>query len=275
MPLRLKFDAKPIVSSREIKKNVRNSRRYLEVHWRVACYPPCIVAGGGPSLANNLDNLKRFEGDIFAINDTAGYLSDNGISSYLFSIDPTDVLFKIGPLVKGAIFASRVHREQFKQFHRADVRKFNLNEDSPKGGTEGGPTSVCRAPHLLLRIGYTGVLFIGCEGSFYDKSHATGLSEAASMNLMVVDAGGIQYLTNAAFIIQCEYLAKIITKHPHLFMNLSGGLLDAMLKYPDTWEVVAVGEDLKAQYEAAGAKNVWTKDYDIREHKMWVPRYGN
>jgi hypothetical protein len=172
--------------------------------------------------------------------------------------------------VKGAIFASRCHREQFKQFKRADVRIFHMLEDGNPGEVEGGGTGVCRTPHLLLHMGYRGIYYFGCEGSFYDVSHVTGKSDAALWNMMVVRAGGLDYLTNAAFVLQSEYLVKVMRKHPNLLHNASGGLLKAMLEYHDTWEVVAIRDDLRKQYQAQGV-TAWSVEYDIKEHKIWKP----
>jgi hypothetical protein len=272
IPNRPGLEPKCITDNKTVKKNIKLSRRYKRVEWSVAKYPPCAVVGGGPSAKSSIDILRKWPGDIFAVNDTAGFLSDNGVPCYIFSVDSTEVLFKIGPLVKGAFFASRVDREQFKQFKRADVRTFHMLEDIPdnKGDIEGGATGVCRTPHLLLRLGYRGIYFFGCEGSFYDTTHVTGKSEAAFANMMIVQAGGIDYLTNAAFVIQSKYLGEVIKTHPKFLINASGGLLKGMIENWDTWEVVAIRDDLRSQYAAQGDGR-WTVDYDMREHNIWKP----
>lgn len=266
-----------------INKNIKMSRRYQYVTFRnpQTLYPAAVV-GGGPSTKANLDVLRQWVlrggSDIYAINDTAGYLSDNGIPSYLFSIDCTEVPFKIGPLVKGAVFASRVHRSQYLQFNRRDARLFHTLEDAEwlhvGGGIEGGGTSVCRSPVLMLRMGYSCVYYFGCEGSFYDFSHVSGKSEEAFHNMIVISAGGIDYITNAAFVIQSEYLSKKMRMYPTLLKNASGGLLQAMIEHWDTWEFKAIGEDLRKQYHAKGPP-IWTNNYDLREHKVWTPGVNN
>ena len=271
-PIRPGLTAKCMTDNKTVKKNIKLARRYQRVEWGVAKYPPCAVVAGGPSTKANLETLRNWPGDIFAINDTAKFLSDNGIPCYIFAIDSTEVLFKIGPLVKGAFFATRVDREQFKQFKRADVRTFHLLEDvgNNQGDVEGGPTAVCRTPSLLLRIGYQGIYYFGCDGSFYDVSHVFGKSEAALLNMMVVRAGDVEYLTNAAFVLQSKYLIEVFQKHPQFLINASGGLLKAMIDYPNTWEVVAIREDLREQYRVQGDTN-WSVEYDMREHNIWRP----
>lgn len=273
-PIRPGLTAACMTDNKTIKKNVKLSRRYQHVEWGVLNKPPCALVGGGPSTKTSLEILRKWDGDVIAVNDTAGYLSDNGIPCYVYSADSTEVLFKIGPLVKGALFASRCDREQFKQFKRADVRIFHMYEDGSPGDVEGGGTGVARTPHLLLRMGYRGVYYFGCDGSFYDRSHVSGKSEAALWNMMVVRAGGVDYLTNAAFVIQSEYLGKVMRKNPEFLFNASDGLLKAMLANWDTWEVVAIRDDLRKQYEAQGV-TAWSVEYDMREHEIWRPEYAS
>jgi hypothetical protein len=272
--MRIKLKAVGIMDLKTIKKNVRDSKRYERVRWGVFEHKPCAIVGGGPGLKSRLEILRDWDGDIFAINDTARYLSRQGIPCYLYAIDGTEVPFKIGPLVKGAVFASRVNRIQFKQFKRKDVRIFHMADDG-EGGIEGGPTAVCRTPHLFLKMGYKAVFFFGCEGCFYDKSHAGDISEAtkeaARANMMVVTVGGVDYLTNAALLMQNEYMMGVINKYPQFLINASGGLLEAMIKDPEGWSVTAITDNLKRQYESAGI-NIWTQDYKLKEDSTWQPQ---
>jgi len=259
------------------------SRKYEYVTFRnpQSLFPAAVV-GGGPSTKANVDVLRQWVlrggSDIYAVNDTAKYLSDNDIPCYLYSVDCTEVPFKIGPLVKGAVFASRVHRDQFKQFNKTNVRIFHLLEDAEwlrvGGGIEGGGTSVTRTPTLLLRMGYASLYYFGCEGSFYDYSHVSGKSEEIYHNTMIISAGGIDYLTTAAFVIQNEYLSRQMRKYPTLLKNRSGGLLEAMIKHWDTYEFKAIGEDLKKQYHEKGLP-IWTEEYKLNEHELWKPNEAN
>lgn len=254
-----------------ITKNVRKSKKYPRVKYVTAedalRLPPCAVCGGGPSLPLSLDVLRKWEGDIYGINDTSGYLSDNGIENYIYAIDPQWQILKTGPLTKGALYATRVHRRQF-HFPKENIRVFDMLEDAP-GGIEGGCTAVCRTPLLLLRIGYTGIYYFGCEGSFYDFTHITGTQKVALKNLIVVRAGGVDYITNAALLMQSEYLSGVISKYPQFLHNMSGGLLKAMLDYPDDWEVVAVSEDLKPHIKTTSGRDIFPNQYTFGEFPIW------
>ena len=269
-PFRLNLESKGTSSGKEVKDNVKKARKYKRVEWGVLLHKTCAVVGGGPSTARHLETLRAWEGDIFAINDTAKFLSDNGIPCYVYSIDGTTIPFKIGPLVKGAVFATRVNRIQFRQFTRSTIRVFDMYEDNKNGGIEGGPTGVCRTPHLFLKMGYRGMVFFGVEGSFYGKTHLGGNRNDAFWNMVIVRINGMDYVTNAAFIMQCEYLATTIKKYPTLLTNASGGLLDAMLKDPDTWEVVAVTGDLKKQYDDQGVP-IFNREYNLGGIPIWQP----
>lgn len=274
MPLRINLEPVCNTNDKVIKKNIKQSRRYQSVEWAdpktVLFKPPCAVVGGSPNLPSMLHVLRKWKGDIFAINATAGYLSDQGIPCFLYAIDCDPNPWRIGPLVKGALFATRVHRNQFKQFKRKDIRTFHMAEDDNRTGVEGGPTAVCRTPHLFLRMGYRAVVYFGIDGCFTHETHITGTDKLAYGNMVIVRAGGIDYITNAAFLLQHQYMVEVLTKHPQFLVNASGGLLAAMLKYPDTWEVVAIADDLKAQYASKGI-DPWTKEYVPNVDCLWRP----
>jgi anaerobic glycerol-3-phosphate dehydrogenase len=88
--------------------------------------------------------------------------------------------------------------------------------------------------------------------------------------MMVVTAGGMDYRTNAALMMQNEYMLGVITKYPQFLINASGGLLEAMIKDPDGWSVTAITDNLKRQYDEAGM-NIWSVDYKLKEENTWRP----
>ncbi len=241
--------------------------KYKFAKWGVLCHPPCAVIGGGPGLLSSLEELSRFPGDIYAVNDTAGFLSDEGISCYMFAIDCTYVRYRTGPLVKGALFASRVHRRQFNMFDKKDIRIFDMSEDEPTG-VGGGPTAVARTPHLMLRMGYRQVVYFGIEGSFFDMTHASGTQKVAYDNMIIIRVKDKEFLTNASLLLQCQYMYDKILKFPEFLVNRSHGLIKAMIENPNEWEVAAVAEDLKKKAEKNGS-NIFNKEYKLEEHELW------
>lgn len=273
-PTRLRFIFKCNTPSPELRRNVKRARKYNRVKFvnkeELLKYPPCAVVGGGPGLVDTLDELRTYESqgrDIFAVNDTAGFLSDQGIPCFMFAIDATRNLYRTGKLVKGAIFATRIHRRQFNMIGMDKVLTFDMAEDG-HGGVTGGPTAVCRAPMLFLRMGYQGIWFYGVDACFYDVTHISGQQSVAHDNMMIVRAGNVDYITNASLFIQTEYLIDVIKKHPKFLVNRSGGLIKAMVEYED-WTVRAIGEDLKKQYDELGIP-IWNKE--VKESALWQPQ---
>ena len=257
-----------------IDLNIRKSSRYQRITqygtwFNDNPFPPCAVVGGGPSVANHLDELRNWKGDIYAINDVAKYLSDNGITCYLYAVDCTRNEYRIGDLVKGAVFASRVHRKQFNMFHPEDIRIFDMVEDNPEGIT-GGPTAASRTAILMLRMGYQGIHYFGCEGSFGATSHVFGTWAYAYRERLIVKAGGVDYATNSHMMLQSQHLADHINMFAPYLVNHSGGLLQAMLDHPKTWEVAAYTKDIKDQLEKKGPE-VHVERYHINKDILWKP----
>jgi hypothetical protein len=273
MPVRLKLYAQGTAKPKEPERNRKKSAKYPKVQWAIGKYPTCAVVGGGMSVQSRLETLRRWKGDIFAINDTAGYLSDHEIPCYLYAVDTTDIPYRIGSFVKGAVLASRVNIVQFRQMKKKPVWLFDMAEEDPHDGIGGGPTAVCRTAHLFLKMGYWGVQYFGIDGSFDMRlTHASGYSQAAYGNMMIVTAGGVDYLTNAAFMLQNEYMLEVLTDYKPFLSHDSDGLIKSMLENPDTWTVTAVADDLKNTYEGNGCmvwKNKYT-DYN-KEENAWQP----
>ena len=270
-PIAQRINVQPVsnTSSRQIGINEKRADKYPRVTYGILRYPECAVVGGGPSVAGQLETLRNWDGDIFGINDTAGYLSDNGIENYIYAIDGTDVPFKIGPLVKGALFATRCHRRQFKQMKGRPIRVFSLSED--KNGVEGGPTAATRTPHLMLSMGYRGIMFFGLDGSFsLDATHVSGSNKWAYDNMIIIRVAGKDYLTHVGLMLQHEWFLEAFKRHGMFLHNASGGLFAAMLENPESWSVVAVAEDLKDKYEKLG-NHVWNKEYK-GEPGLWQPQ---
>jgi len=260
-------------SEEDIKKNIKYCKKmkFKKVSWGCYIFPRCAVVGGGESVKKHLSTLRSWSGDIFAMNDAAGYLSKNRIKSYMFPIDGSKIPFKTGKNVKGAVFSTRVNKCQFDQFRHEDIRVFNMAEDDQKQGIEGGPTGLCRTPHLLLQMGYAGIDFFGCEGSFFRRSHNTGDHDDARGNMIVVRVKGIDYLTHAGFMVQNEFMVKLFKEYPKFFSFHCDGLLMAMFENPDTWGVVAVSDSIKEQHEAQGG--IYKTPYKF-ENPIWEARNG-
>ena len=221
------------------------------------------ICGGGPSLHQHLDELRAFDGDIWACNLTGQWLGDQGISSIAVTVDPKPKpAFKRHPLVKGALFASCVSPDRFEQYPDAQV--FDLVEDLPPpkrdpdkiylkpaqhppfAGVAGGSSTASRIPLLAVMMGYRDISFFGCDGSFAERTHSD--RSETQKELMIIEAGGQKYLTSPSYYCAAQELAETISSVPEVFKCRSAGLLAAMLADPD-WSVIAVSDALKTNLE--------------------------
>ena len=255
----------------QLSINYRKSQKYPRVKRSKEILPPVAVCGGGPGVSLRLDILRKWNGDIYAVNDMAGYLSDNGIENYLFAVDASRIPYKIGPLVKGAVLASLVHRKQFSQFRKDQIRVFDMYESNQEDGVGGGTTAMCRAPNLFIKMGYGAVCFFGCEGSFFDYSHVTGYQSYTDNNRMIIRVAGVDYITTAAMYLQNQYLAERIAAYPEVLFNFSDGLLKAMIDHKQ-WQVIAVSEDLKKKIHNSAREEIYTSEYDFSNKQVWKPQ---
>ena len=236
------------------RDNVLASSGYPRVEWGKKS-GTCVVAGRGPRLADSLDKLVQlqFQCDIYALNDAAGYLSDHGVESYMCACDATDIPFKTALLVKGALFASRVHPNQFALFDRDKIQMWDIDSDAPDGIVGGGSIPT-RAIILLLKMGYSKIEFFGCEGCFHDTAHVGG-SVAAAYNSMLIIRCGERIFTTVPYLLeQCKFMVKMFELIPDHLVNRSGGLLAAMLETHGEYDCIAIAEDLKDYLEGKGVE---------------------
>ena len=212
---------------------------------------PVAVAGGGHSLLSGLEELCVWPGDVWAINSTADFLLDQGIDCIAVSIDPNP--FKTTAAQK--LLASGCAPQ--------DNAAYWDMSDHVAGGVPGGVTTASRCPSLALRLGYPGAMFFGCEGSFPlgQKTHVN--KDDGLDTLMVIAAGGDEYVTHPELFMQCETLSEVLREFPKFFQERSGGLLRAMTHDTD-WSVAAVSTALRNHMAQENGVDVWTESYQIR-----------
>ena len=200
------------------------------------------VAGGGPLLEHDLEELRTWQGDIWAINYTAHWLHSKGIKSTLITIDPEEFNGEIP--VDEAIVATCVHRSTMEKLKGKKVEMFDLAE-THEHGIPGSITTATRIPALSLQKGYREVHFFGVEGSYVDSDHVDRHENDPEQ--LLVQAGENVYRVRVGLFIQCEQLALLFKNMGMLFKNRSGGLLKAMIEHPDTWAVIGASEAVRAK----------------------------
>lgn len=256
MPFRISFKPFVAVSDERITANLAASKGYPRITRGVHTHPVAVV-GGGPSLLGRLDELRSWPGDIWAINSMSDWLKARGIDSTLFTVDPAP--FKSG--ASKAILASSCHPSLFGR----DVQVFDMIEANPEGIT-GGVTTASRAPALVIRMGYPGAAFFGCDSDFGGIGHvSTGVYP--DEELLIIRANGSDYTTSADFLLQAENLATVMRTFPDFYVNKSGGLLAALLA-DEEWTTVAVSDALKRKLiETNGDSGLYDEPYRAEQNQ--------
>lgn len=216
------------------------------------------ICGGGPLLVNDLDELRAWDGDIWAINHTAAWLVKNGVNATFITVDP--ILTEVEP-VDNALIALCAHPHLFECFKGRNVLGFDLFETGTKDDVIGGASTATRAPALALRMGYVDISFFGCEGSYESNTHVD--RHANEPYALIVRAGGKDYKVEVALFNQCREFMTLFPRFGWIFKNRSHGLLRAMMENEDTWEVVGVSAKLKELIESEqGPTGIYDKPYE-------------
>lgn len=207
------------------------------------------IVGGGPSVQSKLAKLRKWGGDIWAINATTSYLTRKGIRNTLVSVDPITLDpqdFEVHKGAAGAILGACCDPRLFEEYAgRAQAFYTRANARAPFVAS-GGNTTATRLVLVAHSLGYQDITFFGCEGSYRDESHV-GQSKRADQRLYIL-AGGVRYCTEPYMMLQGQWLSGLITKFPNHCHEQSGGLLRAMIHHPD-WTVVGVSDAMKTHLE--------------------------
>lgn len=194
--------------------------------------PRLAVVGGGPSAKGHLDELRHWDGDIWAVKETVKWLAGHGIKSTLFSCHPT-YTGDWASFAESAILSSSCPRNLFESlscqieiFHTDAKRAVNI---------VGGCTSLAKTPHLSILMGYREVHFFGADSSAQDTSHTY---KNSSLSRLPVKCGGKVFHAQADWIWQAEHMQQLFAMAPNVYINRSGGFMQAMCENNGIYEVV-------------------------------------
>lgn len=196
---------------------------------------PLAVVGGGPGVSCSTNELRAFDGEIWAINGAWEWCRDNGIDATFYTIDPSPVIAQMaqgaGPAVLGDVCDPSVFETV-----GGPVQVFPIGE-LPSGSTSAS-TSIMAA----ALCGYQHVTLFGCDSSFEGgKTHIYDWNPGESR--VLVECGGDQFLTCPQMIMQAEYMAEVIRGVPEYVTIRGGGFLPALVKHGD-WDCISVSQNL-------------------------------
>lgn len=216
------------------------------------------IVGGGPSIAEHVDELRAWPGTIWAVNGAINWCIDHDISAWFYTVDAAPMANWTYDLsrVRRAALAPDVSPElvEFLRLHGAHVEL--------TAPIESGPTSVNASDYISLRAGYTHMTYFGCEGSFGgvrlfadqlrgDRTHA--FPSFPIPHWLDVEVGDELYRTKAEFISQSIMLANTISEFPTVYSEKSGGLLRSMIEHGSDYDVFQVSNELFAKLEHKAA----------------------
>jgi hypothetical protein len=214
------------------------------------------VVGGGPSTLEIKDELRAWDGQVWAINGAWGWCRDNGIDAAFFSVDPNPIVADLCRGAKRAFLGSVCDPSAFAALAGTCMIVKTFPDNRPHT-ILAGSTTATMAPEVGVRCGFTDITFFGCESS-YPRDQTRTLHDDGTVTLqthaymrervtsiMIVRAAGEDFVTEPEYLIQAETLADAFKAAPHILKDRSGGLLSAMIKDPD-YDLLAVSPEIAA-----------------------------
>lgn len=175
------------------------------------------IVGGGPSVADDLDKLRNFEGDIWAVNGSLDWLASHGIKAQGYVlIDPIadmvlrylqgghDCDYYIASFCQPAIFDA-LEGKRVTLWHAGSS---DVKPPKGQGMIGGGPTVMTRAPMLAFCVGYRDVQLFGADSSYEGERHHV-YEDAEREEDVRVELDGVIYNTSPVFVHQVAYFQQI------------------------------------------------------------------
>lgn len=208
------------------------------------------VVGGGPSIRDHLDELKAWDGTVWAVNGAINWCLENGIPAWFYTADAS-------PMANWTYDLTRVRRAVLVpdcSMELIDHLQGHGSEITLTANLESGPTSVNASDFLSVDCGYGPITYFGCEGSFAQAEKDADTHAFNSFPIedwIIVEVGGSYYKTKAEFVSQSIMLANILREFPGVYSEKSGGLLRAMVEHGSEYDVVMVSNALFAKLKDA------------------------
>lgn len=252
MPLRIPLtvdcntpQAKALANVLENSRNARQWIKTLPAHDRVA-----VVAGGGPSLVETVEEIAAIDGDVFALNGAANYLASHGMmADYQIIMDArVETVDLVGSVKKHHLFASQVDPGCFRKIPTALLWHASygaIMPDEQDGFPShddgyaiiGASVSVGNTALVLLyALGYRTIHVFGM-----DSSHRNGESHPYRQPMndgepcTIVECNGKRFTCSVTMSLQAQYFMERARqlKDAGVAITVHGdGLLPEMFNHP-------------------------------------------
>ena len=183
------------------------------------------LVGGGLSAAERIDELRAFDGEVWAINGAWSWCRDHGIGATFVTFHP---MVDVPPGVKRAVIGEECSPPLFDALAHCEL--YTLTDESSNGEAlpRGGTTATAVAIKMPL-LGFYDLTFYGLEGSYGARTHNYDVLIRDDEPWMVVKADGQTFRTKLEFLHQSIILAELIHAYP-IYEERCGGLLAALVQ---------------------------------------------
>lgn len=237
------FKALNNVSDEQICENKKVNRcRGIQKVGKRMVEPHLAVVGGSPDIGNFIDELKCFDGEIWAINGAYDWCRSVGINAIFYAIDPSHLLVPLVKNVHKAILADTVHQDIFDYLGDKVNEIVWLGVNDVKYST----TATATAPMVAAESGYKHVTFYGCQSCFGVAD--THIYKNDSLSKIWVRCGGVEYITCSQFIMQAEFLAELSRGLPKGILIKGSGFLSSLIEHR-FFEVTHVTRSMHEYFE--------------------------
>lgn len=205
------------------------------------------VVGGGPSVSEHIEELRNFDGTVWAVNGAINWCMDHGIDAWFYTADAA-------PMANWTYDLSRVKRAALAPDCSPELVRYLIERAAHVTLTppvESGPTSANATDFISLKAGYRHMTYFGCEGSFADGHQTHAFESFPVEDWLEVVIGGEHYRTKAEFISQSIMLSNTLRAFPAYYSEKSGGLLRAMIEHGPEYDVDMVSNSLFAKLKDA------------------------
>lgn len=194
------------------------------------------VVGGGQSALAYVETLRRWNGEVWAINGAYDWCVERGIDCRFFSADPQPLVVEYARRAKKATLPPWCHPDIWTNIPDVEIADFF-------------PTFSASAPNVAavaFDLGFESITFFGCDCSFSDTTHT--YEDHPDAATMIVMANGMEFKTTPAYYTQAQEVAALCREFPDLIKEMSGGLVRALVIDPD-YSVTSMSEPVGMMFE--------------------------
>jgi uncharacterized Rossmann fold enzyme len=199
------------------------------------------IVASGPSVAHEVETLRNFEGQIWAINGAFEWLRKRGLrydafvgidpewflKDYLLEPIPTDCTYYLGACVDPQVF-DHLKNHNVRMWFPADG-EVKYPRDAPT--VPGGSSCLGRAPYLAYMLGFVDVHLFGGDSSYTDRTHVysePGNCPTKEQGMVLAQANGKVFKSAKNMILQATDMVEIVTNFPGTITIHGGGLMPEM-----------------------------------------------